>query len=95
MRQVISPWRSSSCSAGREVSPELWRCVGPHASGEMVDDLRRALASEVRAEALAAGLALSACPQPEAAGPLGDHPDIEQAIRAGEVSWQSLAGATP
>ncbi len=57
-------------AAGRPVSPELWRCVGPHADADGVAELRRALRDGPPEESAAAGAALRACPHPAAAAVL-------------------------
>ncbi len=83
-------------AAGREVTHELWRCVGPFATGAMVDDLSRALRDGATAdrpmERQAAALALHASPASEAAAILErEAPELKAAIERGELNWRSLA----
>ncbi len=54
-------------AAGRPVSPELWRCVGPHATGAMLQDLERVLKKGTEPERKAAALSLRGSPDPAAA----------------------------
>jgi hypothetical protein len=54
-------------AAGRTISPELWRCVGPFADERGLAALERALKTGTRRERRAAALALEACPDPRAA----------------------------
>jgi len=61
-------------AAGRPVSPELWRCVGPHADDEALRDLERVLTDGTEPERRAAALALRDCPRPEAKDVLARHP---------------------
>ena len=91
LAQIMCDYAHERWSAGRAVAPELWRCVGPFASDGMVDDLARAYASEVPAEALAGGLALMACPDARAPGILGSRPDLEERLRAGGIDWHAIA----
>jgi hypothetical protein len=49
-------------AAGRAVSPELWRCVGPFARDRDVADLVKVLHEGEEAERKAAARALSECP---------------------------------
>ena len=56
---ILCNYAHERWAAQRPVTAELWRCVGPFASGEMVDDLNRAAASENNTEREAAVLALS------------------------------------
>ncbi len=65
--RAIPSWRAccatTRTSAGRQdgpVSPELWRCVGPHATGTMLQDLERVLKKGTEQERAAAALALHA-----------------------------------
>lgn len=78
-------------AAGRPISPELWRCVGPHASGEMLDDLRHVLEKGTDPERKAAALALASSPDPTATRLLGAYPELLAAISEDRVSWQTLA----
>ena len=80
-------------AAGRPISPELWRCVGPHARGDMLRDLERVLKEGTDHERKAAALALASSPDPAANGLLGAHPELWTAISENKVSWQTLAGA--
>jgi hypothetical protein len=77
-------------AAGRPVSPELWRCVGPFARGPALADLERALTTGGGAERAAAALALSASPDPAARSVLAAWPELCQAIREGCVGWDRL-----
>jgi hypothetical protein len=58
-------------AAGRPVSPELWRCVGPFADERGLAALERVVSAGIRRERRAAALALAACPHPQAAPLLG------------------------
>jgi len=78
-------------AASRAVSPELWRCVGPFASGAVLDDFRRLLSKGTLAERQAAALALLESPD-AAARPLVDaEPELATAARSGELEWDRLA----
>ncbi len=82
-------------AAGRAVSPELWRCVGPHADQEALADLKRVLETGTEPEKAAAALALADCPLPEAAELLTAEPTLVQKIQAGELTWDKLAESIP
>jgi hypothetical protein len=79
-------------AAERDVSPELWRGVGPHATTPpMLADLARVLRAGTATERAAAALALKASRSDEAARILQTAPDLAARIDAGTLSWQTLA----
>ena len=70
-------------AAGREVNPELWRCMAPFLNEARLEDVNRALASENRLSKAAARLALGAAksPRPEEGEALSWE-EIHQALTA-------------
>ena len=77
-------------AAGRPVTPELWRCVGPFARDAAIDDLVHALDGGAPRQREAALLALAASPDPAAAAVLARHPDAAGRIAAGILTWDTL-----
>jgi DNA-binding GntR family transcriptional regulator len=77
-------------SAGRPVSPELWRCVGPFAAGPALADLTRVLDSGTAPERAAAVLALRSAPDPEARRLLDRHAALRDAVAARGVDWTTV-----
>ena len=76
-------------AAGRAVSPELWRCVGPFADSGAIGDMKR-LFEGTEQERQAAALALSASPAPEARPLLEAHPELARRVAAGELTWERV-----
>ena len=93
LARMLCDYAHERWSAGRPVSPELWRCVGPFAAGAMVDDLKRVLDKGTGPEREAAALALSRSRDPAAADLLRRHADLAAAVREGRLNWRSLAPA--
>ena len=77
-------------AAGRPVSPELWRCVGPFARGGAVADLERVLTTGDDAERAAAALALLASPEPTARSLVTASPTLCRAVAEGRITWDRL-----
>ncbi len=80
-------------AAGRDVSPELWRCVVPFADAELEKDLARALELGERGGAAGAALALSQRGDAAAERLLERAPDLAGKARRGALSWDALATA--
>lgn len=91
LARILCDYAHERWAAGRPVTPELWRCVGPFATGDMVADLARAARSEDRREREAAALALVASPDPAADAALAPLSREAEDARAGRVDWHSLA----
>ena len=91
LAKMLSDYAHERWSAGRPVSYELWRCVGPFVTGNLLDDLASVLTNGSLTEKLAAALALAASPDPKAAVLLRAVPDLSAAVLSRVVSWQSLA----
>lgn len=90
LARILCDYAHERWAANRIVTPELWRCVGPFASGDMLDDLDRVIGSENPTERKAAALALSSCSDPVAAEILAKYSAETLAIANGELTWDSL-----
>jgi len=91
LARMLCDYAHERWSAGRPISPELWRCVGPFATGAMLDDLKRVLDKGTQPERAAAALALSRSQDPAAAALLSPHADLQRALADGRLSWRALA----
>ena len=71
------------------MTPELWRPVGPFATGALFDDLVRVAGSGATEERDAALLAASASPDPRAGALLDGHPDVAARVADGTLTWSN------
>jgi len=93
LARMLCDYAHERWAAGRPISPELWRCVGPHARGAMLQDLKRVLEKGTEPERAAAALALTRSPDPGASALLLAYPELSAAVSQNKVSWQTLAGS--
>jgi hypothetical protein len=91
LMRMLSDYAHERWAAGRPVSYELWRGVGPHADNAAVADLTRVLDIGGPVERQAAALALASSSNAEAATALNRDPALAAAVRAGDISWDGLA----
>ncbi|MCK6480773.1 MAG: EboA domain-containing protein [Planctomycetaceae bacterium] len=73
LARMLCDYAEERWSAGRPVSPELWRCVGPHADEAGIRVMERALEGGDGATKAAVLEALRSCPWPEAGYVLKRH----------------------
>jgi len=91
LMRMLCDYAHERWAAQRPVSPELWRCVGPHADAAALEDLGRVLATGTKLERQAAALALASARNPEAERRLRGVPDLDEAVRAGTIRWIDIA----
>lgn len=91
LANILCDYAHERWAAGRPVTPELWRCVGPFATGTMLADLQRVLTTGDTSERKAAALALSESSDPHATELMQQTGTIASAIDRGELTWKSLA----
>lgn len=77
-------------AAGRMVSPELWRCVGPFARPQDIADAAPLLDAKDTTEASAAALALSECQLSEAYEALSRVPRLWEAVKTKKITWNTI-----
>lgn len=91
---MLSDFAHERWAAGRTVSPELWRCVGPFAGEAAVADLKRLLETGSAQDRQAAVLALSASPHPGARPLLDAHRDLAHKAAGGVLTWEHVMAPT-
>lgn len=102
LARMLVDYAHERWAAGRDVSPELWRCVGRFANSEMLGDLERVLTeSQLKTDAngkgrkkllerTAAALACADCALPQAQDILARYPDLQNDIQARRLTWKNV-----
>ena len=88
---ILCDYAHERWAAGRLVTPELWRCVGPFATGSMIDDLQKVVESRTDNESNAGLLALQASGDPRAKKILTQHADKLKRLNNSSVTWETIA----
>nr|WP_262910428.1 EboA domain-containing protein [Pontibacter silvestris] len=91
LAHMLSDYAHERWAAGRSVTPELWRPVGPFIDATILKDIKKlfSLPEEVQHEAAAL-----ACVQSNfapAIALLNEHPDLKTRIEADELNWQQIS----
>src|SRR5690606_5500529 len=93
LMRMLCDYAHERWAAGRDVSPELWRCVGPVADEKALDDLAKVLREGTELERQAAALSLVGNERPEAKALLDAHAELASRARSGQVAWETIAGS--
>ena len=95
LARMLHDYAHERWAAHRDVSPELWRCVGPFADSSILDDLERLLLTGSEVERRSAALALVEAPGERARGLLQSHPALVAAVAAGALRWPDILDRKP
>ncbi len=102
LARMLVDYAHERWAAGRDVSPELWRCVGKFANSEVLADLERVLTEshtksysngkgqQKLLERTAAALACADSPLPQAQDILAQYPELQHDIQAGRLTWKNV-----
>jgi hypothetical protein len=91
LARILIDYAHERRAARREITPELWRCIGPFAAGAYFADLLQPFSRGGQRERQAAALALAECPDLEALKALETAPTIWRDIKDGRLTWSDIA----
>lgn len=77
-------------SAGRSVSPELWRPVGPFINADNTNEIQKVIGHSDDIQKQAAVLALSAAETPEAKKLLEENSDLLESVKNKNITWDDI-----
>jgi hypothetical protein len=89
LARMLGDYAHERWAARRTVNPELWRCVGPFATGPLLGDLGRLLETGSPPERAAAVLALRTANDPGASRLLERHAGLRDIVAARAIDWKS------
>lgn len=92
LARILRDYAHERWAAGRYVSPELWRCIGPFAEGEFLDDFQRVVNEGDQTEKKAVALALTTSPASAQKDTLcAQLSEFDADIASGELTWTAIA----
>lgn len=93
LARMLVEYAHERWSAGREVSPELWRFVGPFIDEAIAIDLKKELTHDKKVHRQAAVLTLKDSSSEAASNILDDHPDIVKETTSEKIDWEHIGRA--
>lgn len=94
LARILSDYAHERWAAGRTVSPELWRPVGPFIDEAILQDIKKLFTQPNNLEQEAAALACYQSERPEARALLEAHPQLKARIENGDLTWRLIGDNT-
>lgn len=90
LAKMLVEYAHERWSAGREVSPELWRPVGPFLDDEYLDDIKKVLNHPEKIQKQSALLALMSSDYSGKDELLDEHKDLVNEIKDQNLTWDDI-----
>ncbi|GHA79356.1 EboA domain-containing protein [Pontibacter akesuensis] len=90
LARILSDYAHERWAAGRPVSPELWRPVGPFIDEAILKDIKKLFAQPSELEQEAAALACAQSSNQQAKELLSAHPQLKSRVENGEITWRLI-----
>lgn len=91
LARMLSDYAHERWAAKREVTPELWRLIGPFLNDQFLDDIERALSTPKKEQQLAAAIACTQSSLPSAQKLLSQHPIVQAEIADRKLNWDKFS----
>lgn len=93
LARMLVEYAHERWSAGREVSPELWRSVGPFIDEAIAIDIKKELTHDNKVHRQAAVLALKESSSEAASNMLDNYREAVNETESGNIDWESIGRA--
>lgn len=94
LARMLSDYAHERWAAGRPVSPELWRPIGPFIDETILEDIKKLFAHPDEVQQEAAALACAQSNFVPAKELLDQHPLLKNRLESGELSWRLIGNKT-
>ncbi|EDX85950.1 hypothetical protein S7335_3653 [Synechococcus sp. PCC 7335] len=91
LARMLSDYAHERWAAKREVTPELWRLIGPFLNDQFLSDLERALDTSRKEQQLAAAIACIQSSLPSAQKLLSQYPAVKAEIVDYQLDWDKYS----
>lgn len=94
LARILSDYAHERWSAGRPVSPELWRPVSPFIDDVILKDIQKLFSQPNELEQEAAALVCAQSNSAPAKELLNAHPQLKSRVENGEITWSLIGDKT-
>ncbi|MEM8805355.1 MAG: EboA family metabolite traffic protein [Cyanobacteria bacterium P01_G01_bin.38] len=89
LARMLSDYAHERWAAKRQVTPELWRLIGPFLNDQFLADIQQALQTSDKTQQMAAALACTQSSLPAAQAILQQHPTVRDEITS--MDWERFS----
>ena len=90
LARMLTDYAHERWAAGRTISPELWRPIGPFINENNIQDFQKLFSQPNELEREAAALAVAQSNYKPAKELLEAHPDLKRKVENGEINWNLI-----
>ncbi|MEL6554938.1 MAG: EboA family metabolite traffic protein [Cyanobacteria bacterium J06621_11] len=91
LARMLSDYAHERWAAKREVTPELWRLVGPCLNEQLLADLKIVMETADKKQQVAAAIACIQSPFPSAQTLLSEYSDVRDEVSANQLDWEKFS----
>ena len=91
LARMLLDYAHERWAAKREVTPELWRPVGPFLNEQGLSDLEQVFEKSDKVQRLAAALACTQSSLPSAKAMMERYPDVREEVEIGQLNWSRFS----